>query len=60
MKPLFSFERVLEYINKDIENISYDHNPKTLFEPITYILALGGKRVRPALALMSYNLYEIA
>lgn len=58
MKPLFSFERVLEYINKDIENISYDHNPKTLFEPITYILALGGKRVRPALALMSYNLYD--
>lgn len=58
MRTIFSFEEVLGKINQSIENISYSHNPKSLFEPISYILALGGKRVRPALSLMSYNLYQ--
>ncbi len=58
MRTIFSFEEVLGQINTSIENITYSHNPKSLFEPISYILALGGKRVRPALALMSYNLYK--
>lgn len=58
MRTIFNFEEVLGQINTSIENIRYSHNPKSLFEPISYILALGGKRVRPALALMSYNLYK--
>lgn len=58
MRTIYSFEETLEKINKAIEGITYNHNPKSLFEPISYILALGGKRVRPALALMSYNLYK--
>lgn len=58
MKTIYSFEEVLSTINKSMEGITYSHNPESLFEPISYILALGGKRVRPALALMSYNLYK--
>ena len=58
MRTIYSFEEVLDVINKEIEGITYSHNPKSLFEPISYILSLGGKRVRPALALMSYNLYK--
>ena len=57
MKSSYSLEEVLECINKNIENLTYNQSPKTLFEPISYILSLGGKRVRPALALMGYNLY---
>ncbi|WP_183307623.1 polyprenyl synthetase family protein [Dysgonomonas hofstadii] len=55
---MYSFDKVLEIVNSNIDKIEYKHNPETLFEPITYILSLGGKRVRPALALMSYNLYK--
>lgn len=33
-------------------------NPVGLYEPIEYILQIGGKKLRPALVLMSYNLYE--
>ncbi len=58
MNPVYSFDKVLEIVNSNIDKIEYKHNPETLFEPITYILSLGGKRVRPALALMSYNLYK--
>lgn len=58
MKSLYTFDEVLEIVNTNINKIEYNHHPKTLFQPITYILSLGGKRVRPALALMSYNLYK--
>jgi len=56
--PTYTFDEVLEIVNSNIDKIKYNHNPETLFEPITYILSLGGKRLRPALALMSYNLYK--
>ena len=58
MKSIYAFDEVLDIVNSSINEIKYTHNPITLFEPITYILSLGGKRVRPALALMSYNLYR--
>lgn len=58
MRTIYPFEEVLNIINDEIENITYNYHPKTLFEPISYILSLGGKRVRPALALMAYNLYK--
>lgn len=32
--------------------------PIKLFEPVDYIMQLGGKRLRPILVLMAYNLYE--
>jgi geranylgeranyl diphosphate synthase, type II len=32
--------------------------PTHLYDPIDYIMQLGGKRLRPALLLMSYNLFS--
>lgn len=46
-----------EKINKEIESISLQDSPSTLFEPIRYILSLGGKRLRPLLTLMGANLF---
>jgi geranylgeranyl diphosphate synthase type II len=58
MATLFTFDDILDTVNAEITRIEYTAAPASLFEPITYILSLGGKRVRPALALMSYNLYR--
>lgn len=58
MRAIYNFDNVLDIINSHIDTIQYNYHPSSLFEPITYILSLGGKRVRPALALMSYNLYK--
>lgn len=58
MTPIYSFDYILNVINNEIKGLKYPYNPKSLFDPITYILSIGGKRVRPALALMSYNLYK--
>ncbi len=45
-------------INLAVENIQYNAEPKNLYDPIRYILSIGGKRVRPLLMLMGYNLYK--
>jgi len=37
---------------------NFQFSPKELFEPVDYILQLGGKRLRPILLLMSHNLYQ--
>ena len=40
-------------INKEIESLNWEKEPKGLYEPIAYALASGGKRVRPTLALLA-------
>ena len=41
-----------------LDSLAYDRKPFTLYEPIKYVLSLGGKRVRPVLTLLAYNLYK--
>lgn len=55
---MLSFEDILERIETEIREIPLDYPPKSLFDPIEYILSLGGKRIRPALALMACNIYN--
>ena len=40
-------------INKAIEALDWNREPKGLYEPIAYTLAAGGKRLRPQLALIA-------
>ncbi|RKS55803.1 geranylgeranyl diphosphate synthase type II [Gillisia mitskevichiae] len=47
-------EAFLEYLNTTIVT----KEPKNLYEPITYILNLGGKRLRPVLVLMSAEIFD--
>ena len=46
-----------EIINLGIENISLNKHPKSLYDPLKYVLGLGGKRIRPALTLMSCDAF---
>lgn len=55
---MLSFETILQKIESEIEKLPFDYPPKSLYEPIEYILSLGGKRIRPALVLMACNLYR--
>ena len=50
-------KELLSVIENAIAEISYPSEPKCLFDPIRYILSLGGKRIRPVLALMANALY---
>lgn len=55
---MYSFKELTEKINNYIESSPYKQEPQGLYEPINYILSLGGKRVRPVLMLMAYNLFK--
>lgn len=45
-------------INKAIENLDWNKEPKGLYEPIAYTLASGGKRLRPTLALIAADVFN--
>lgn len=45
-------------VNDFIDHLPYDRRPASLYEPIEYVLSLGGKRIRPVLMLLAYNLYH--
>ena len=48
-----SFQEYLDTVNQAIAAIPYPAEPSQLYEPISYHMALGGKRVRPVLTLMA-------
>jgi geranylgeranyl diphosphate synthase type II len=52
-----TFDEILQIVNTGIKNIDRPKEPQNLYQPIDYVLSLGGKRLRPALLLMAYNLY---
>lgn len=52
-----SFEQILKKVNEEVEQLQWPSQPANLYEPITYTLQLGGKRLRPALTLMACELF---
>lgn len=54
----YSFAQLLDKVNAHIEQLDYAHEPMNLYDPVKYILSLGGKRIRPAMMLMAYNMYR--
>ena len=55
---MYKAEELLKLVNEAIDGLAYDRKPISLYEPIKYVLSLGGKRVRPVLMLMGYNLFK--
>lgn len=51
-------DEILKLVNKYLDNLSYDRKPSSLYEPIRYVLSMGGKRIRPVLMLLSYNMFH--
>ena len=51
-------KELLSQIHAYIESLPYSHDPKGLYDPIEYVLGLGGKRLRPVLMLLAYNLFK--
>ncbi|WP_423148301.1 polyprenyl synthetase family protein [Rubrolithibacter danxiaensis] len=45
-------------VNQTIADKSFPAHPEELYEPIKYILSLGGKRLRPVLTLIASDLFN--
>ena len=57
MKQLSSDE-ILQKVNHYLDHLPYDRQPASLYDPVKYVLSLGGKRIRPVLMLLGYNLWK--
>ncbi|MCR4765188.1 MAG: polyprenyl synthetase family protein [Bacteroidaceae bacterium] len=55
---MFTSSQLLEKVNDYISHLIYGKQPSGLYEPIEYAMSLGGKRIRPVLMMMAYNLYR--
>ena len=51
-------ERYLSLLESEIRKQQFGTQPDSLYGPIRYIMALGGKRLRPLLTLLSYSIYK--
>ena len=49
---------ILQNVNDFLASLPYDRQPASLYEPVQYVLSLGGKRIRPVLMLLGYNLWK--
>jgi len=57
---MYTPNQLQENIENAIQNIQYPAQPERLYQPIRYIMSLGGKRIRPALTLMAADLFGAA
>lgn len=55
---MLTSNQILELFNTYLDNLPYDRQPQSLYEPMRYVLSMGGKRIRPCLMLMAYNMYR--
>lgn len=55
---MFTASELLDIVKGHIAGLQFTRTPKGLYDPVSYVLSLGGKRIRPVLMLMAYNLYR--
>ena len=48
----------MRIVNEGLDSLPYERKPASLYDPIRYVLSLGGKRIRPVLMLLGYNLFK--
>ena len=51
-------EEVLSVVNEAIKSLPFNRQPASLYEPVKYVLSIGGKRMRPVLMLLAYNQFK--
>ena len=53
-----TLEEVINIVQNEVKEINYLGEPKELYEPMNYVLQLGGKRLRPLTVLLAANLFS--
>jgi geranylgeranyl diphosphate synthase type II len=56
---MHSISQYQQFIAEYLQAEQHTKEPKNLYEPIHYILGLGGKRIRPVLTLMSAEIFDV-
>ncbi|HKK61338.1 MAG TPA: polyprenyl synthetase family protein [Bacteroidales bacterium] len=54
---MYSLSEAQALIQNHIDNIKFPEEPPELYDPVKYILSIGGKRIRPALVLLACDMF---
>lgn len=54
---MYNYTELKDLVDKAIVNLSYNPEAEKLIDPVRYVFSIGGKRLRPVLALMACNLF---
>lgn len=55
---MYTSKEIIAFVREQVEKMNIKATPAGLYDPIRYVLSMGGKRLRPVLMLMAYNLYR--
>lgn len=55
---MYTLKEIDEIVEKGLYSLNWEGNPGELYEPIEYLVSIGGKRLRPKMAIMCYNLFS--
>ena len=55
---MYSWNEIRNQVNDFITGLKFEREPYKLYEPVRYTISQSGKRVRPVLFLMAYNMYK--
>ena len=55
---MYNWEQIRDEVNRFIASIKFEREPLELYKPIRYTIEQSGKRVRPVLFLLAYNMYK--
>lgn len=55
---MHTFNDLKAILDKSLHQAEFPAEPNQLYDPLRYILGIGGKRIRPLLALMSCDLFN--
>lgn len=54
---MYTLPEAQKLVEKHLQNLTIPDTPPELYEPVRYILSLGGKRIRPALVILACDMF---
>ena len=54
---MYTYSQLIEKTNDAVKHLSYPKAPEGLYEPMAYVLSLGGKRIRPVFLLLAAQIF---
>ena len=54
---MYSLEELDRIIERTVGVICREKDPRNLYDPIRYMMSIGGKRIRPKMCLLAYNMF---
>ena len=57
---MYTIEELQSIVKKGIYSLDLKGEPSELYNPIEYMMSIGGKRIRPTLCLLTYSLFSDA